>query len=69
MNLCKDCKHVRIGFFWWLFNGWEFAKCAACPNDKARVGVGGRDGMMFAANARSWVGKCGPEGKLWEPKP
>lgn len=73
-KFCKDCKHARPRLYrawpWqkWRFD-WDSARCAA--NHKPFYHpVHGRDVQKdwFCEFERMEKGKCGPDGKLFEPK-
>lgn len=66
MKLCKDCKHARRSILDKLLFGWEFAKCAACPDFGGDSYVDGRGGL-YCSSARS-SGRCGPDAKLFEER-
>lgn len=82
-RFCKDCKwcHPKVHFF--IFRGYEFAKCASpiwvkfsiTKEEQARYYI---DGLKAAPHAREerfcstmrqdGYGYCGPKGEGWEPK-
>lgn len=60
--LCKDCEYVRIGWFYLLFTGYEFAMCGATINTV--------DGSSenYCQIRRRFNNLCGEEGKLFKQK-
>lgn len=60
MKLCKECKHSN-----WMFNDFW------CRHPSAGVDPvsGGPYETRCFAQRGAYAGKCGPEAKLWEPKP
>lgn len=68
MKLCKDCKHARPVPRWkilgWGDTRWQFGKCGH-QNLSNPVNGTPIDSFDFARSRPP----CGPEGKLWEPRP
>lgn len=63
--LCKDCKHVRQPFS--PEEPYTYARCAAAPRGISLVD-GTNEGDTHCSVARTAIGACGPDGKLWEAK-
>jgi len=60
MKLCTDCKHSRYS----RFCGW------GCAANAMTSPVDGRETVhVLCETHRLATGQCGPEGKLFEPKP
>jgi hypothetical protein len=67
-NLCKDCINFRPA----SGDTWDHTDiCAATIVRSPDVVHGGSHvtGYIEAQDARKANGVCGPEGKLWSPKP
>ena len=76
---CKDCYHSRPGkISEFLFWRWSFAKChhessivEGTKNPRYHLGEDApsdRD-YSYCSEARSDGGPCGPQAKLFEPRP
>jgi hypothetical protein len=65
-KFCKDCKHYRAAF---LDYHRMYVPEGCLAGDLERDVVTGAVIAEYPRTARSSVGKCGLEGKLWEAKP
>lgn len=64
MNLCKDCKHHLLPQGTELVAGEPIAAYTKCMSPD-QTGF-----AAFCLSRRTNLDdKCGPEGKLWEPRP
>jgi len=75
-KLCKDCEHFRLPWIDRLFGGYIFGDCAKnyieIPARTDPVDGERRPAYRYLRSAaihRFPRSECGPEGKLWEPKP
>lgn len=62
MKLCKDCKHMRRHWLDKLFRSYDYPKCGLTTNP-----VTGEP-EEYCKVERFRLDRCGPEGKLFEPK-
>lgn len=63
MKLCKDCKHARRRWIFFI-SSWEYARCAHHENQDPVTG----DGDNFCKLARHREDNCGKSGKYFEAK-
>ena len=67
MNLCRDCKHVRVNWFLRIFSSHEFSMCAKTINP----GTGRPEGfcsVMRCSRFPQMTDACGFDGAWFEPK-
>ena len=62
IKLCKDCKHHTA-----ILSDW----CNALVTESTNLVTGKveKSGHHYCEILRDYGFRCGPEGKLWEPKP
>jgi hypothetical protein len=68
LKLCKDCKHYKKNWFEHLTGGGDRFDMCLNPVVSGNLVTGKVKGGRFCDMMRLSYGKCGEEGKYFEPK-